>query len=88
LEDPSIDGIIILCWIFRKWVVGVRTDRTGSGEGQVVATCEYSNESTFSIIQYMGNFMVRSKPVSFSTWTLLYGVSNNSQDVLNYIHKL
>jgi hypothetical protein len=25
LEDPGVDGVIILRWIFRKWDVGVRT---------------------------------------------------------------
>jgi hypothetical protein len=31
LGDPGADGRIILRWIFRKWVVGVRLDRAGSG---------------------------------------------------------
>jgi hypothetical protein len=26
LEDPSVDGRIILKWIFRKWVGGTWTD--------------------------------------------------------------
>ena len=25
LEDPDVDGRIILIWIFRKWDVGIRT---------------------------------------------------------------
>jgi len=25
LEDPDVDGSIILIWIFRKWDVGLRT---------------------------------------------------------------
>ena len=37
LEHPGIDGKIILKWIFRKWVVGVRTGsswlRIGTGGG-------------------------------------------------------
>ena len=37
LEDPGVDGKIILRWIFRKWDVGVRTGlswhRTGTGGG-------------------------------------------------------
>jgi hypothetical protein len=31
LGDPGVDVTIILRWIFRKWDVGVRLDRSGSG---------------------------------------------------------
>ena len=31
LEDPGIDGRIILSQIFRKWDVGYGLDRAGSG---------------------------------------------------------
>jgi hypothetical protein len=31
LEDPSLDGRIILRWIFRKWDVEYGLDRPGSG---------------------------------------------------------
>ena len=30
-EDPSVDGRIMLRWIFRKWDVGYGLDRAGSG---------------------------------------------------------
>jgi len=30
LEDPGVDGRIILRWIFRKWVGGHGLDRYGS----------------------------------------------------------
>jgi len=39
LEDPGLDGRIILRWIFRKWDVGVWTGsiclRIGTGGGHV-----------------------------------------------------
>jgi len=31
LEDPGVDGMIILRWIFRKCDVGYGLDRAGSG---------------------------------------------------------
>ena len=38
-EDPGVDGVIILRWIFRTWVVGVWTGsswlRIGTGGGQL-----------------------------------------------------
>jgi len=42
LEDPYIDGRIILRWIFRRWDVEAWT-------GQVVGTCECSNKPSGSI---------------------------------------
>jgi hypothetical protein len=47
LEDPHIDGRIILRWIFRKRDGDV--DLYGSGWGQVVGPCECGNEPTSSI---------------------------------------
>jgi hypothetical protein len=39
LEDPGVDGRIILIWIFRKWGVGVWTGsswlRIGTGGGHL-----------------------------------------------------
>jgi hypothetical protein len=31
LEDPDIDGMIIVRWMFRKWGVGHRLEFYGSG---------------------------------------------------------
>jgi hypothetical protein len=44
LEDPDVDGRIILRRIFRKWNVEV-----WSGSGQVAVTCEIGNEPLGSI---------------------------------------
>ena len=39
LEDPGVDGTIVLRWIFRKWGVGVWTGsswlRIGTGGGHL-----------------------------------------------------
>jgi hypothetical protein len=40
LEDPAIDGRIILKWIFENGYGGHGLNRSASGKGQVVGTCE------------------------------------------------
>jgi hypothetical protein len=40
LEDPGVNGRIILREIFRKWNGEFALDRSVSGEGQVARTCE------------------------------------------------
>jgi len=47
--DTGVDGRIILRWIFRKGDKGYGVDRAGSGEGQVVGTCDCGNELSGSI---------------------------------------
>jgi hypothetical protein len=49
LEDPGLDGRIILRWIFRKWDVGHGLDRSGSGQGQVTGICKCGNEPSGSV---------------------------------------
>jgi hypothetical protein len=49
LENPGIDGRIILRWTFRKLDVREWTGSTGSGSGQVVGTCECGNVPSGSI---------------------------------------
>jgi hypothetical protein len=47
MEDPGVNGRIIVKCIFRKWdLVQARSD---SGQGQVAATCECGNELSVSI---------------------------------------
>jgi hypothetical protein len=49
LEDPGVNGRIILRWIFREWDRGHGLDRAGSGQGQVAGCCECGNELSGSI---------------------------------------
>jgi len=44
LEDPSVDGSIILRWIFRKWDGRHGPNCSGSGWGQVAGSCTRGNE--------------------------------------------
>jgi len=43
LEDPGVDGRIILRRIFRKLDVGHGMDRAGSGYEKLAGACECSN---------------------------------------------
>jgi hypothetical protein len=47
--DPSVDGWLILGWMFRMWNVGYGLDWSGSGSRQVAGTCECVNEPSGSI---------------------------------------
>jgi hypothetical protein len=49
LENPRVEGRIILRWIFRKWDVGYGLDRSGPGNGQVAGTCVCGNEPSGSV---------------------------------------
>ena len=44
MEDPGVDGRIILKLIFEKWVWGHGVDLSDSGYGQVACACECGNE--------------------------------------------
>jgi hypothetical protein len=46
LEDPGVDGGIILKWILKKW---------DGGHGQVAGSCECGNEPSGSI--KLGEFL-------------------------------
>jgi hypothetical protein len=43
MEDPDIDGRIILIWIFKNWNGGHGLDLSGSRWGEVAGSCEFSN---------------------------------------------
>jgi hypothetical protein len=49
LEDPCVDGRLILKWIFNKWDEGHGLDGSGSGQVEVAGTSECGNEPTGSI---------------------------------------
>jgi hypothetical protein len=49
LEDPGVDGRIILRWIFSKWTVGARTGLIWIKIGKVSGTCECGNEPSGSV---------------------------------------
>jgi hypothetical protein len=49
LEDPGVDGRIVLKWVFKKWDVGVWTESIGLRQGEVAGSCECGNEPSGSI---------------------------------------
>jgi hypothetical protein len=44
LQDPGVEGRIILKRIFKTWDGGHGLDQCGSRQGQVAVCCEYGNE--------------------------------------------
>jgi hypothetical protein len=46
LEDPGVDGRIILKLIFERLDGGHGLDQSGSGQGHVAGSCEYGDEPT------------------------------------------
>ena len=44
MEDPGVDGRMILIWILEKWDVGHGLDGSGPGQGQVAGCCKGGNE--------------------------------------------
>jgi len=49
LEDPSVDGKIVLGWIFMKWDGGHGPDCYVSGKGMVAGCCKRGNKPSGSI---------------------------------------
>jgi hypothetical protein len=71
LEDPGIDGRIILKWIFRQWDRGMDwIDMAQDGDRWWTLVSAIMN---FRIPQNAGNFLTSCGPVSFSR-TLLHVV--------------
>ena len=72
--DPSVDGRIILRWIFRKWDVGVWTEsswlRIGTGGGHL-----WVRNYIFGLHKMRGNFLTSWELVIFWRRALLYRVS-------------
>jgi hypothetical protein len=48
LEDPGVDGRIILKWAFEMWD-GHGLNRSKAKQGQVTSCCKFSNEPSGSI---------------------------------------
>jgi hypothetical protein len=49
LEDPGVNGRIILKWIFERLDRGHGLNQSGSGQGQVAGSCECGDELSGSI---------------------------------------
>jgi hypothetical protein len=49
LEDPGVDGTIILICIFRTWDGGHGQDRSDPGQGKEGGFCKRGNEPSGSV---------------------------------------
>ena len=49
LEDPGVDGRIILKWIFRQWIGGHGLDWSGLEHGEMACSCKRGNELSGTI---------------------------------------
>ena len=49
LEDPGVDGRVILRWIFERLYGGYRLDQSGSGQREVAGSYKYWDESSGSL---------------------------------------
>jgi hypothetical protein len=73
LENPGVDGRIILRWIFRKWDGDVNwIELAQDGERWPALVNAVMN---LRVPYIVGNFWTSCKPVNFSRRTLLHGVS-------------
>ena len=49
MEDPGVDCMTILKWMFERFDGGHGLDRSGSRQGQVVGSCGWGKELSGSI---------------------------------------
>ena len=73
LEDPGIDGRIILRWIFRKCCGGM--DWIDLAQDRDRWRAVVNGLMNLRVPLNVGNFLTRCKPVSFARRTPLHGVS-------------
>jgi hypothetical protein len=73
LEDPGVDGRIILEWIFRKWDGGAM-DWVELAEDRDRWRAFANAVMSFRVPQNAGNFLTSCEPVRFSGRTMLHGV--------------
>ena len=74
LWTSRVDGSIILKWMFKNRLRGRGPDWCGSGQGQMVVSCEHGVEPSGSR-KIVGNFLTSWGTTSFSRMTFLHGVS-------------
>jgi len=73
LQDPCVDGRIILRWIFRKWDGGM--DWIDLAQDRDRWRAIVNAVMNLWVPQNAGDFLTNWEPVSFSRWTVLHGVS-------------
>jgi hypothetical protein len=45
LDDPGVDGRVILKWILRHWIGGRGMDWSGLEHGEMAGSCKRANET-------------------------------------------
>jgi len=74
LEDPGVDGRIILKWIFRKWDGDMDWIDLAQDRDMLRALVDAAMNLRVHKLRGISS-LAGKKPVSFSRWTLLRGVS-------------